>query len=330
MESSSTKLDGDQIRTILTRHFGSDLHGFSVKELGGGTFNETYLIEIPDQEKVILKIAPPVIPGMFWDDVALMRREHNILPFFASIAALIPKTIFVDFTHQIVERDYVLQAFMQGDRWSNIEDELTEEETIDLWRQCGEIVKQIHETTGEQFGYPYPGESFANWSDVVLDRFFRIAGSFRDYHVEISHFSTISDIVSSARSVLDDIRTPSLLHGDLWTFNLLVTRKDGKPYITGVLDTERAWWGDPLADWIMFLLSIRSDEKQWQPRVAAFDRGYGALERSESTRFRQEVYKAMHIGSSALWAAQHGNQEDIQRARQDLSRIAALLPTLFG
>lgn len=330
MESSSTQLDGDQIRTILTRHFGSDLHGFSVKELGGGTFNETYLIEIPDQEKVILKIAPPVIPGMFWDDVALMRREHNILPFFASIAALIPKTIFVDFTHQIVERDYVLQAFMQGDRWSDIEDELTEEETIDLWRQCGEIVKQIHETTGEQFGYPYPGESFANWSDVVLDRFFRIAGSFRDYHVEISHFSTISDIVSSARSVLDGIRTPSLLHGDLWTFNLLVTRKDGKPYITGVLDTERAWWGDPLADWIMFLLSIRSEEKHWQPRVTAFDRGYGELERSESTRFRQEVYKAMHIGSSALWAAQHGNQEDIQRARQDLSRIAALLPTLFG
>ena len=130
--------------------------------------------------------------------------------------------------------------------------------------------------------------------------------------------------------MLDGIRTPSLLHGDLWTFNLLVTSKDGKLYITGVLDMERAWWGDPLADWIMFLLSIRSDEKQWQPRVAAFDRGYGALERSESTRFRQEVYKAMHIGSSALWAAQHGNQEDIQRARQDLSRIAALLPTLFG
>jgi aminoglycoside phosphotransferase (APT) family kinase protein len=329
LESRATKLSVDQIRALLERHFGSGLHSFGVEELGGGTFNETYLIEIPEKEKLVLKIAPPVTPDMYWDDVALMRREHNTLPFFASIGPLIPKTIFVDFTHQIIGRDYVLQTFMEGDRWSNIEDELKQEESIDLWRQCGEIVKQIHETTGERFGYPYPGRSFAHWSDVVLDRFSRIARSLRGYHIEISHFSTISEIVSSAQSVLDDIRTPRLLHGDLWTFNLLVTRKNGKPFITGVLDTERAWWGDPLVDWIMFLLSIRSEERYWQSRLAAFYSGYGTLGENETTQFRQEVYKAMHVGSSAVWATRHGNQEDIQRAHQDLSRIAMVLPKLL-
>lgn len=329
MESRATKLSVDQIRALLERHFGSGLHSFGVEELGGGTFNETYLIEIPEKEKLVLKIAPPVTPDMYWDDVALMRREHNTLPFFASIGPLIPKTVLVDFTHQIIGRDYVLQTFMEGDRWSDIEDELKQEESIDLWRQCGEIVKQIHETTGEQFGYPYPGRAFTHWSDVILDRFSRIARSLRVYHIEISHFSTISEIVSSAQSVLDDIRTPRLLHGDLWTFNLLVTRKNGKPFLTGVLDTERAWWGDPLVDWIMFLLSIRSEERYWQSRLAAFYSGYGALGQSETTQFRQEIYKAMHVGSSAVWAARHGNQEDIQRAHQDLSRIAMVLPKLL-
>jgi aminoglycoside phosphotransferase (APT) family kinase protein len=329
LESSSTKLSVDQIRALLERHFGSGLHSFGVEELGGGTFNETYLIEISEKEKLVLRIAPPVTPDIYWDDVALMRREHNTLPFFASIGPLIPKTVFVDFTHQIIGRDYVLQTFMEGDRWSDIEDELTQEESIDLWRQCGEIVKQIHETTGEQFGYPYPGRAFTHWSDVILDRFSRIARSLQGYHIELSHFSTISDIVNSAQSVLDDIRTPRLLHGDLWTFNLLVTRKNGKPFITGVLDTERAWWGDPLVDWIMFLLSIRSEERYWQSRLAAFYSGYGALGQSETTQFRQEIYKAMHVGSSAVWAARHGNQEDIQRAHQDLSRIAMVLPKLL-
>lgn len=329
MESSSTKLSVDQIRALLERHFGSGLHSFGVEELGGGTFNETYLIEISEKEKLVLRIAPPVTPDIYWEDVALMRREHNTLPFFASIGPLIPKTVFVDFTHQIIARDYVLQTFMEGDRWSDIEDELKQEESIDLWRQCGEIVKQIHETTGEQFGYPYPGRSFAHWSDVILDRFSRIARSLQGYHIELSHFSTISDIVNSAQSVLDDIRTPRLLHGDLWTFNLLVTRKNGKPFITGVLDTERAWWGDPLVDWIMFLLSIRSEEMYWQSRLAAFYSGYGALGESKTTQFRQEVYKAMHVGSSAVWAARHGNQEDIQRAHQDLGRIAMVLPKLL-
>lgn len=330
MESTSAKISIDQIKDMLKRHFGSGLHSFSVEELGGGTFNETYLIEISEKEKVVLKIAPPVTLDMYWDDVALMRREHNILPFFASISPLTPKTIFVDFTHQLIGRDYVLQTFIEGDRWSDIEDKLTKEESIDLWRQCGEIVKQIHSTTGEQFGYPYPGKSFTNWSDVILDRFSQIAWSLQGYHIEISQFFTIFDIVNSAKSVLDNIRTPRLLHGDLWTFNLLVTRKSEKPFITGVLDTERAWWGDPLADWMMFLLSIRSEEKYWQPQLAAFYSGYGALRESETTQFRQELYKAMHIGASAVWAARHGNQEDLQRATRDLSRIATLLPELLG
>jgi len=48
-------------------------------------------------------------------------------------------------------------------------------------------------------------------------------------------------------------RVPNLLHGDLWTFNLLVAHSNDRPAITGVLDTDRAWWGDPMADWIMFL-----------------------------------------------------------------------------
>ncbi len=329
MEGSSTKLSDNQIAVILERCFGLGSHSFGVKELGGGTFNETYLIDISEKERVVLKIAPPFAPDTYWDDVALMRREHTTSPFFASISPLTPKTIFVDFTHQIVGRDYIFQTFMEGDRWSDIEDELTEEESVDLWRQCGEIVKQVHQTTGEQFGYPYPGRSFAKWHDVILDRFSRITQSLQDGHAEISQFSTISDIVSSAQSVFNDVHTPRLLHGDLWTFNLLVTRRDGRPLITGVLDTERAWWGDPFADWIMFLLSIRSEETQWQQPLAAFNHGYGTLEESGTRQFRQEIYKAMHIGSSAVWAAKHGIQEDIERARQDLERIARLLPALL-
>jgi aminoglycoside phosphotransferase (APT) family kinase protein len=330
LEENRTKLSVNQITAILQRCFGSDIHVVDIKELGGGTFNEAYLVEISENERVVLRIAPPPVPDAYWDDVALMRREHTTLPFFASIATFLPKTILADFTHQIVERDYVIQAFLEGDRWSDIEDELTQEENVDLWRQCGKIVKQIHDTTGEQFGYPYPGRSFAKWQDVILDRFARIAGSLKDYQADIPQFSIISDFVNSAESVFNDVQSPHLLHGDLWTFNLLVTRNHGRPLITGVLDTERAWWGDPLADWLMFLLSIRSGEEEWQERISGFHKGYGALEKSTTVQFRQQVYIAMHVGSSVVWGAKHGNRADIERGRQDLQRIADLLPKLFN
>jgi aminoglycoside phosphotransferase (APT) family kinase protein len=330
LEGNQTKLTVDQISSILERCFGSGPVSFGIKEFGGGTFNETYLLEISEKEKVVLRVAPPPALDMYWDDVALMRREHTVLPYFASVAAFTPKTILADFTHQIVGRDYVLQTFLEGDRWSDIEDELTDEENIDLWQQCGEIVKRIHETTGERFGYPFPGRSFANWHEAIQDRFSRIAQSLKEYQADISHFSAIFDHVNSAQSMFNDVHTPRLLHGDLWTFNLLVTRKNGRPLITGVLDTERAWWGDPSADWIMFLLSIRSAEEEWQERISAFHKGYRALEKTTATQFRHEVYNAMHVGSSVVWGAKHGNREDIERGRQDLGRIADLLPTLLN
>jgi len=300
-----------------------------IKEIGGGTFNETYLIEVPENEKVVLRVAPPLADDTYWDDVSLMRREHNTFPYFASIGTFLPKTLLADFTHQIVGRDYVLQTFLEGERWSDIEDELTEEENLDLWRQCGEIVKRMHGTRGEQFGYPYPGSSFASWHEVVMDRFSRIAQSLKDYDADIAYFSAIFELVGSAQSVFNEVREPHLLHGDLWTFNLLITRKNERPLITGVLDTERAWWGDPLADWIMFCLSIRSEEEEWQGRISAFYQGYGGVDKSTTAQFRQEAYKAMHIGSSVVWGAKHGNREDIERGTRDLHRIAHLLPTIL-
>ena len=329
MEERPTKLTADQIRAILERCFGAGAQVLGVKEIGGGTFNETYLFEVAEKEKLVLRVAPPPGGDTYWDDVALMRREHTTLPYFAAISALLPKTILADFTHQIVGRDYVFQTFLEGDRWSDIEDELTEEENLELWRQCGEIVKRMHGTRGEQFGYPYPGRSFASWHEVVMDRFSRIDQSLKDHGAEISYFSDILQVVRSALSALNSVQTPRLLHGDLWTFNLLVTRQNGRPMISGVLDTERAWWCDPLADWIMFCLSIRNGDEEWQERISAFHQGYGGLEKGTTTQFRQGVYKAMHVGSSVVWGVKRGNRGDIERGTQDLQRIARFLPKLL-
>jgi len=92
-------------------------------------------------------------------------------------------------------------------RWSDIEDELTDEENVDLWQQCGEIVKRIHATMGEQFGYPYPGRQFANWHDVILDRFSRIAQSMKKYDADLASFATITNLVNSTPSIFNEVHT---------------------------------------------------------------------------------------------------------------------------
>ncbi|MGI6874834.1 phosphotransferase family protein [Amycolatopsis sp. 3B14] len=71
------------------------------------------------------------------------------------------------------------------------------------------------------------------------------------------------------RVVLDEITEPRLLHGDLWTANVLLSPGAPEPLIGGVLDHDRASWGDPAADWSLYAAS-RPD-----PVRDAFWAGYG-------------------------------------------------------
>src|SRR5688572_28810482 len=150
--------------------FGTNLQIESIQELKGATFNTTYLITFSDKSKVILRVAPPQTVDTYWEEALLMRREHAIQPFFAPVAALMPKTLFIDFTHQLLDRDYIFQTFIEGDRWDNIMDELTPTQNGLLWEQFGKIIRLIHNVQGETFGLPLPGFQFARWSETIIDR----------------------------------------------------------------------------------------------------------------------------------------------------------------
>ncbi|SHM24803.1 hypothetical protein SAMN05216268_109244 [Streptomyces yunnanensis] len=84
----------------------------------------------------------------------------------------------------------------------------------------------------------------------------------------------------------------------MWTVNALLDPVAPEPVITGVLDFDRTWFGDPAADWTIHMATAKEDERTafWEP--------YGALDRSPTAvwRAREHVdYRAMlvrdHIGA---------------------------------
>ena len=43
-----------------------------------------------------------------------MRNEHASIPYLAPIATLMPRTLMVDFTHEVIGRDFLFQAYLDG------------------------------------------------------------------------------------------------------------------------------------------------------------------------------------------------------------------------
>jgi aminoglycoside phosphotransferase (APT) family kinase protein len=253
-----------------------------VRELAGGFFNNTYLV-YADGERFILRISPHSSVHMSLYERALMRREYNIQPYFMPLGDCFPKTVFADFTHGICERDYVVQTFVEGTNWEEIKDTLTQKENDGIWYEVGTIAKQICSITSEGFGPPPPAAQFETWGGYLMAYLTGLQRDMKEMGYTYSQVDGFLDLFGNHMELLNTIKTPRLVHGDLWEKNILISQKDGNWRVTGILDSERAYWGDEISEWIHTF--IRVSPSYWE--------GYGELFEPENREIRRLLYRGL-------------------------------------
>jgi aminoglycoside phosphotransferase (APT) family kinase protein len=317
----------EQIQAMSERAFGEGKEIEEIQEIEGGEYNNTYLMTFADAHRAILRVSPAPDKPCPGRDAGLMRNEHYFQPFLAPIAPLVPKTLLADFTHQIINRDYMFQTFMEGTRWSDIAKSLTPAENRALWIQLGQIAKTIHSIRGEMFGSPV-GILSELWSTRVADGLARSIQRLEAAQVDASDVKLVREIALTQRFLLDEIRQPRLLHGDLWTVNVLVKLDQGNPRITAVLDADGCSWGDPMADWTMFRLHIMATEGKTSNEIEgaqSFWLGYGQPEHSKGALFREQIYRASNFAGARLELHLQGCDEIVRRTYEKLRAIIAVL-----
>ncbi|GHO88187.1 phosphotransferase family protein [Dictyobacter formicarum] len=280
----------EMIEKMCMRAFGNAVNVVTAQELGNGEYNNVYLLEFANRDTAILRVAPQSTKQGLWLEHSFMRREHMLQPYFAPIAPLLPKILMIDFTHQLIERDYMFQTYMPGKLWSNVMGELTEDENDALWRQFAHIARTISTIKGDIFGIPYPGLQFATWSEKVIKTLEQSLQEAMRNGLNCEPIQMLCHIAANHAGLIDEITTPWLLHGDLWPFNILIERKENGPKISAVLDADRGYWGDPLADWTFNLL-----ERRVSPHVRdVFWQEFGRPTETPGLRFRACLYRGMH------------------------------------
>lgn len=305
----------EHLVAMCRRAFGEEKQIESARELDGGLYNNTYLVHIAGMPPVILRVAPR-LDRQFRSERNLMRNEYMSFPFLAPIAPFLPSILAADFTHQILDRDSLFQTYMEGEQWAQVMDALTSEEKRALWRQLGDITRKIHSVRGEHFGNRILSPSFSSWSQSVVAWLTHIIHDLEDAQLDAADIRNILDIAQAHQESLDEITQPQLLHGDLWTVNILVKRDEGSPRIVAVLDSDRASWGDPLADWTMFLLQRNAGTE-----VDAFWETYDRPEKSRAAQFRALVYQGAFIGGARLEHYRLHYHEAVKRSYRDMQAI---------
>lgn len=308
-------VEQSQIIAMCQRAFGEIIQIEAAKELGGGLYNNTYLVHIVGMQPVILRVSPS-LTRQYRLERNLMRNEYMSLPFLAPIAPLLPRILMADFTHQILDRDYLFQTYMEGEQWVQVMHTFTPEEKKMLWRQLGSITKKIHTIQGKHFGNAAVDSYFSSWSQTIMDWLTTIVRDLEDVGLDTTDIGSLLDLAQASSRFLDEIDRPQLLHGDLWTVNILVKRGEDGPKIVAVLDSDRTSWGDPMADWTIFLLHRNAGTES-----DAFWETYGQPEKSLEAQFRMLIYQGRYIGGARLEHHRLHHHEAVRRSYQDMQTI---------
>ncbi|MEQ4206631.1 aminoglycoside phosphotransferase family protein [Actinopolymorpha sp. B9G3] len=303
-----------EVRAMCHRAFGGEVRVASAVELGWGTYNSTYRVDIGADRPVILRVAPE--PGkQFRIERELMRNEYASTPYLAPLGPLLPRTLAVDFTHEVVGRDYVFQTMLDGIPAPEGLGAYPRVEWASFFGQMGEIARRIHDVRGTRFG-PVYGPAYATWSETVIAYLDDTAADLDDVGLDAADVREVAALAAHQRGVLDEVASPRLLHGDLWTVNVMIDPAASRPTITGVIDGDRAMWGDPAADWTIYRAGRRPGTER-----DAFWEAYGPPTSTPAAATRALFYRARHIGASRLERHRLENRRDLPETYDDLREV---------
>ncbi|WP_078629786.1 phosphotransferase family protein [Streptomyces sp. NRRL WC-3744] len=185
---------------------------------------------------------------------------------------------------------HTLQTHCPGTPW---DDSLTAAEQAALRRELGGHVARLHRVTGPGFGYPSGalGPLAPNWRTAFTTMTDAVLADARDYAADLPcPVDEVARTLRSGHDALDDVTVPRAVHFDLWPGNILVHRTPAGPRVGGLIDGERMFWGDPVADLVS--LALLDDIEKDQDFLAGYRDAGGRISFDRSERLRLALYRA--------------------------------------
>lgn len=251
MESATkNKQTRENIFKMIQKAFGREIvfSDFSVKERTEGYFNVAYEVLLPGKE-VILKIAPPKNSKVMTYEQDMMKAEVNALRLVKDKTKVpVPAIIFYDDTHSICDVDYFFMDKLPGDSFYKLRcNGMAQDKQDSILTEIGRYNAEMNQITGAVYGYiGLEDKQGANWKDTFLSMMKDILADGEKVEIGLGFgYDEVRKLLEKASFALEEVKQPSFVHWDLWDGNVFVQEDK----ISGIIDFERAIWGDPLMEY---------------------------------------------------------------------------------
>ena len=222
------------INNIIERHFGRVPS--QIVKLTGGDINEVYQVFF-QEKSVVIKINTSQLL------LQLFEKEKQGLELLSKSTFVVPKHIKTD---SIDNLQYLIMDYIEQGSELN-------------WAVFGEKLAQLHQIQEKYFGLDHNNyigslkqvnQECGAWSEFYTNhRLIALTAKARDQGLfEKKHCNWVEKLCQRLDELIPACK-PSLIHGDLWSGNLLIDTS-GHP----VLIDPAVYYGHPEMDWAMLSL----------------------------------------------------------------------------
>jgi aminoglycoside phosphotransferase (APT) family kinase protein len=268
---------------LVAAHLPVDPDRLGFEPIHTGKHNTSYYVAGVD-DGLVLRISPPDDAGFLFYERRMMAQEpqlHALLR--AETAVPVAEILAYDDSRRLVDRDYLLMERLPGHALTDAR--LAPRQVDGVLEQVGVYLAQMHTLVADSYGYlgaHRPMQPQATWVaaftvmwNKLLDDVVACGGYTAD---EADAMRRLLDIY---RPHFDRSVPASLLHMDVWSQNILV---DEAGCVTGLVDLDRALWGDPEIEFAVLDYCGISEPAFWQ--------GYG---RDRDTSFSAQIRARFYL-----------------------------------
>ncbi|MDR3691140.1 MAG: aminoglycoside phosphotransferase family protein [Fimbriimonas sp.] len=231
-----------QLEAICREYLGSKLQ--SAVELKDGWFNAAFLLTDVYGQEAVLKIAPLDTTRVLRYEKALMHAEVTSMRMVRERTTVpVPEILSYDTTRGMADSDLFLAEKLPGMPLDRARPLMTQDaqDAVDL--QVGVHLRMLHSLHGCGHGV-FNEPAHATWRDAFLTMMDWLGHDASDMNVELPE--GVFEAGDHLLWALDEAKTPSFLHWDMWDGNIFVDPQ--KATVTGYIDFERCMWGDPIIE----------------------------------------------------------------------------------
>jgi aminoglycoside phosphotransferase (APT) family kinase protein len=303
----------DGLAGALARH-GLEVERFD--RIATGKFNESWFVTLAGGREVVLRVAPPDDAGFLFYERNMMRQEPSLHDTLRSkTSAPVAEVIAFDASRSAIGRDFIVMERLPGRAMSDCA--LPPAAAERALEETGRHLREVHDACRAE-AYGYLGEHrcmepAATWAEAFRDMWGRLIEDIRACGTYDRDEARAAVGALESRLMVFDRDVPaSLLHMDIWGQNILV---DGSGRVTGLVDWDRALWGDAEIEFAVLDYCGISEPAFW--------RGYGrARDKSDPARVRWLFYYLYELQKYiVIRMLRSGSPEGALRYRREAARL---------